>query len=82
MLRAPVNGIVKTIHHSTVAGVVRPGDVVVELVPEDDHLVVEAQFPIHEIVYIKTGQLAKISKIGPGAARDLPIPTLERYMVG
>jgi len=65
VLRAPVNGIVKTIHHSTVAGVVRPGDVVVELVPEDDHLVVEAQFPIHEIVYIKTGQLAKIRLNNP-----------------
>ena len=43
----------------------RPGDVVVELVPEDDHLVVEAQFPIHEIVYIKTGQLAKIRLNNP-----------------
>ena len=67
VLRAPVNGIVKTIHHSTVAGVVRPGDVVVELVPEGDRLVVEAQFPIHEIVYIKIGQLAKIRLLNPDA---------------
>ena len=65
VLRAPVKGIVKTIHHSTVAGVVKPGDVVIELVPEGDHLVVEAQFPIHEIVYIKTGQLAKIRLYNP-----------------
>ncbi|HIB57559.1 MAG TPA: HlyD family type I secretion periplasmic adaptor subunit, partial [Alphaproteobacteria bacterium] len=65
VLRAPVKGIVKTIHHSTIAGVVKPGDVVIELVPEGDHLVVEAQFPIHEIVYIKTGQLAKIRLYNP-----------------
>ena len=67
VLRAPVKGIVKTLYHSTVAGVVKPGDVVVELVPEDDYLVVEAQFPIHEIVYIKTGQLAKIRLHNPDA---------------
>ena len=67
VLRAPVKGIVKTLYYSTVAGVVKPGDVVVELVPEDDYLVVEAQFPIHEIVYIKTGQLAKIRLHNPDA---------------
>ena len=60
VLRAPVKGIVKTIHHSTVGGVVKPGDVVIELVPEGDRLLVEAQFPIHEIVYIQVGQAAKI----------------------
>ena len=65
MLRAPVKGIVKSIHQSTIGGVVKPGDVVIELVPEGDHLLVEAQFPIHEIVYIQVGQMAKIRLNNP-----------------
>jgi adhesin transport system membrane fusion protein len=65
VLRAPVDGIVKTIHQSTVAGVVRPGDVVVELVPKGGELIVEAQFPIHEIVYIQAGQNAKVRLLSP-----------------
>ncbi len=65
VLRAPVEGIVKTIHQSTVAGVVRPGDVIVELVPKGGKLIVEAQFPIHEIVYIRTGQAAKVRLLNP-----------------
>ena len=65
VLRAPVEGIVKTIHQSTVAGVVRPGDVIVELVPKGGSLIVEAQFPIHEIVYIQTGQTAKVRLLNP-----------------
>ncbi len=65
VLRAPVKGIVKSIHQSTIGGVVKPGDVVIELVPEGDHLLVEAQFPIHEIVYIQVGQMAKIRLNNP-----------------
>ncbi|MEE2694130.1 MAG: HlyD family type I secretion periplasmic adaptor subunit [Pseudomonadota bacterium] len=65
VLRAPVEGIVKTIHQSTVAGVVRPGDVIIELVPKGGRLVVEAQFPIHEIVYIQVGQAAKVRLLNP-----------------
>ena len=65
VLRAPANGIVKTIHQSTIAGVVRPGDVIVELVPQGGDLIVEAQFPIHEIVYIQKGQTAKVRLLNP-----------------
>jgi len=65
VLRAPVDGIVKTIHQSTVAGVVLPGDIIVELVPKGGELVVEAQFPIHEIVYIQSGQHAKVRLLNP-----------------
>ncbi len=65
VLRAPVDGIVKTLHQSTIAGVVRPGDVIVELVPKGGGLIVEAQFPIHEIVYIQTGQAAKVRLLNP-----------------
>jgi len=65
VLRAPVDGIVKTIHQSTIAGVVLPGDVIVELVPKGGELVVEAQFPIHEIVYIQSGQHAKVRLLNP-----------------
>ena len=41
-LKAPVRGIVNRVFVNTVGGVAKPGDPLVELVPADDPLVVEA----------------------------------------
>ncbi|MFJ2712353.1 HlyD family type I secretion periplasmic adaptor subunit [Pseudomonas sp. NPDC087346] len=42
-LRAPVSGVVNRVNISTIGGVIRPGDAVVELTPSSDHFVVEAR---------------------------------------
>ena len=42
----------------TVGGVIRPGDRIMDIVPEGDVLVVEAQLPVNLIDKIHVGQLA------------------------
>ena len=69
VLRAPMDGIVKTVHVKTIGGVVKPGDTVVDLVPLDDRLIVEAQLPVQDIGYVSKGQAAVIKLNSPDLAR-------------
>lgn len=59
-LRSPVDGTVKDIMVTTVGGVVRPGETVIEIVPHDEQLVVEAQIKPSDIAFIGIGQDAVI----------------------
>lgn len=59
-IRAPARGIVKTLRVSTVGGVVKPGDGVVEIVPLDDQLIVEAQIKPSDIAFMSVGQTALV----------------------
>ena len=69
VLRSPVDGVVKTLYVSTVGGVVRPGDTVVEVVPAGDRLVVEARLPVQDIGYVHTGQTAMVRLASSDAVR-------------
>ena len=60
VLRSPVDGVVKELFVSTRGGVVQPGANVVEIVPGEDRLVVEAKLPIQDIGYVAPGQKARI----------------------
>ncbi|MBF0587983.1 MAG: HlyD family type I secretion periplasmic adaptor subunit [Magnetococcales bacterium] len=68
-LLAPVAGVIKTLHVFTRGGVIKPGDTVVEIVPGDDRLVIEARLPIQDIGYILPGQLAIIKLATADALR-------------
>lgn len=57
---SPVNGIVKSVHISTVGQVVKPGESIVEIVPSDDQLVVEAKFSPKDIAFLHPDQPAFI----------------------
>ncbi len=59
-LKAPVRGIVNRILVNTVGGVARPGDVLIELVPADDKLVVEAMVNPRDIGFVQVGQVARV----------------------
>lgn len=54
-LRAPVSGTVQRVLYSTTGGFVAKGDAVVEIVPEDDRLVVEAKIAPRDIAFLKPG---------------------------
>ena len=43
MIRSPLDGVVKKIHINTIGGVVQPGADLMEIVPVEDNLLVEAQ---------------------------------------
>ena len=68
-LRAPVDGIVKTIHVATLGGVIKAGETVVEIVPLGDTLIIEAQLPTQDIGYVAVGQDAVVRLNSPDLTR-------------
>jgi HlyD family secretion protein len=59
-LRAPTNGIVHQLSVHTIGGVITPGEVVMEIVPESDELQIEAKLPSQEIDHVHSRQRAYI----------------------
>mgnify|MGYP000536635011 CR=1 FL=1 len=60
-VRAPVAGTVNRVMVSTIGGVVAPGETIVELVPSEDSLLVEARIKQADIGFLRIGQDAKVS---------------------
>jgi adhesin transport system membrane fusion protein len=59
-VRSPVRGVVKSINVSTEGGVIMPGQVIMEIVPLDDSLIVEARVSPQDIAFLFVGQQARI----------------------
>ncbi len=59
-VRSPVHGTIKAIHHTTVGGVIRPGEDILEIVPLDDTLLIEARIRPADIAFIRPGQEAVV----------------------
>jgi membrane fusion protein, type I secretion system len=57
-MRAPNAGIVHQLSIHTIGGVVRPGDVIMEVVPVSDDLEIEARLPPQDIDQVRRGQNA------------------------
>jgi len=58
LVRAPTNGIIQALYVNTIGGVVKPGADLIELVPSDDVLWVEAKLKPADIAFIYPGQKA------------------------
>lgn len=59
-LTAPVAGIVNRVMVSTVGGSIRPGEPLVEVLPEGDTLVIEAVVSPSDIAFLRLGQRANV----------------------
>jgi len=59
-IRSQVNGTVKQLLVNTVGGVVQPGKEVVEIVPSDDALLLEARVAPRDIAFLRPGQTALV----------------------
>nr|WP_321258638.1 HlyD family type I secretion periplasmic adaptor subunit [uncultured Pseudodesulfovibrio sp.] len=59
-VRSPVKGIVKHIMSNTLGGVIRPGESIMEVVPLDDTLLVEAEIKPSDIAFLHPGQKAQV----------------------
>ncbi|MFC3115098.1 HlyD family type I secretion periplasmic adaptor subunit [Cellvibrio fontiphilus] len=57
-IRSPVRGTVQRVFTNTVGGVVQPGREVIEMVPLDDQLIVEAKVSPKDIAFLHPGQEA------------------------
>ena len=60
-LVAPATGIVKNVRLTTIGGVLSPGDEVLQIVPTEQRLIVEAQVPPRDIAYVSVGQTARVN---------------------
>jgi adhesin transport system membrane fusion protein len=60
VLRSPVKGTVKRLLINTVGGVVQPGKDIVEIVPLEDNLLLEARVQPRDIAFLRPGQKAVV----------------------
>ena len=59
-IRSPVNGTIKQLKVNTVGGVVQPGKDLIEVVPSDDALLLEARVLPRDIAFLRPGQKALV----------------------
>ena len=69
LVKSPLDGIVNRLNFNNTGGFVKPGDVIVEIVPTGDDLIVEGKIDPKDIAYINPGQKVKISLTAYDAAR-------------
>ena len=60
IVKSPVNGTIKTIKITTLGGVVQPGSDIVEIVPTEQSLVIEARVKPKDIAFLRPGQDALV----------------------
>lgn len=60
VLKAPADGIVKNVRLKTIGAVLRPGDDILEIVPTQGQLIVEAKVAPRDIAYVHVGQSADV----------------------
>ena len=68
-VKSPLDGIVNRLNFNNTGGFVQPGDVILEIVPTGDKLIVEGKIDPKDIAYIRPGQKVKISLTAYDAAR-------------
>ena len=59
-LRAPVRGTINRVHTTTIGAVVQPGAALIEIVPIDDSLLIEADLGPRDIAFVSTGEAASV----------------------
>ena len=60
IIKSPVNGAVKKLHVVTLGGVIQPGMTIMEIVPIEDNLLIEARVKPNDIAFLKIGQEATV----------------------
>ncbi|MBF0126460.1 MAG: HlyD family type I secretion periplasmic adaptor subunit [Magnetococcales bacterium] len=61
IVRSPVDGIVKSVAISTEGGVIGAGQTVMDIVPAEDQLVIDAKLPVQDIGHVHVGQSVWVS---------------------
>ncbi|OGA17865.1 MAG: hemolysin secretion protein D [Betaproteobacteria bacterium RIFCSPLOWO2_02_FULL_66_14] len=60
VVRSPVTGTIKSVKVTTIGGVVQPGSELLDIVPLEDNLLVEARIKPRDIAFIRPGQEALV----------------------
>lgn len=57
---SPVHGVIKQLKVNTIGGVVQPGDGMIEVVPLEDNLLIEARIRPQDVAFLHPGQKAMV----------------------
>ena len=60
LITSPIDGVVKNMKFTTIGGVVRAGEPIMEIVPTEERLVVEARLNPQDRGYVEVGQPARV----------------------
>lgn len=60
VITAPMDGVVRNIRLTTLGGVARPGDEIMQIVPRDDELIIEAKVSPADIAFLRLGLPAAV----------------------
>ncbi len=55
-IKSPITGVVKNMRYHTIGGVIRPGEAILDIVPSEDDLVVEARLNPMDRGFVRAGQ--------------------------
>jgi HlyD family secretion protein len=75
---APVSGRVHNLRFETIGGIVRPGERILDIVPAEDALVIDARLSPNDINVVAVGQMARVH-LTPYSARTMA--PLEGHLV-
>ncbi|MEM8795576.1 MAG: HlyD family type I secretion periplasmic adaptor subunit [Pseudomonadota bacterium] len=59
-ITTPVDGVINTMQVNTIGAFVRPGDVIAEVVPTSEELLIEARISPNDVAFVLPGQLARV----------------------
>ncbi|GAB6053273.1 HlyD family type I secretion periplasmic adaptor subunit [Magnetospira thiophila] len=59
-IKSPIDGIVKNMRYHTIGGVVKPGEAIMEIVPSDNNLLIDARLQPTDVGYVQVGQKAVV----------------------
>jgi len=60
LISSPIDGIVKSLGFHTIGAVVQPGEAIMDIVPSDEMLVIEARLNPQDVGYVRVGQRAVV----------------------
>ena len=73
VIKSPISGIIQEVYFFTQGGVVKPGEEIMAIVPQDEQLIVEAKLPVVEIGYVSLLQNVTIRLQGNEGFAYTPI---------
>src|SRR3546814_11038286 len=68
-LRAPMSGIVKNVRITTMGAVLKSGEELMQIVPSDEPLLIEAKVKSADVAFIRLGLHANVKQIGRASGR-------------
>jgi len=77
-IKAPVNGIVTDLQYHTIGGVISPGSKILDIIPQDDKLIIEAKVRTQDIDSIHVGLVTKVQL---GAFKSRLVPRLDGKVI-